>query len=1460
MARIILVSAGEEAPEHESTVVLARYASGETLVSTEAPGVESARGVTPSAGLVLSDVGPELIDEARIAVFEEDTAEFLAYVVLAGPVAEHWLDALRETGLTLLRFQPHSAYLSRGNGPQFAEANELPFVTSVVRLDERLKPRDKTDETGDTPVWIVVDGSADVSALRRHLEGLDDCEVDGPVERTNSYVRFPALTTETSVAAVLRHPFVLAVELRNPVVPEDELAGLVLSGNYTTQGRPNGRYLEWLEEHGINGRNVCIGIVDNGVDETHEAFSTRITSKDAGRRWHGTFVAGHAAGCYLAERDGDGFIYGLGMAPAAELISQNNQNSASFSCNETVTTAGPGGAYGTIQNNSWGVGTSSPMDYRSLEAQFDELVRDASTANTRKPLTVCFSAGNSGTSGLTRPKAAKNVIVTGNSEIYRPSVGGSDSDDIDDVYTGAHASSHGNCGDGRIRPHVIAPGEWTASANFDSHPGQPEYISPKLTWGGGTSGASPKTAGACALLTQWWRSHNAGATPSPALLRAMVVNSAEDTRFGGPIPNAQQGWGRLNLANALSRHVHHLYVDQSIMLRGRGEERTWRIRVSDRTKPLRVTLAWTDPPGGLNTGTSSTPAVVNFLGLRVETSGQTYHGNKFANGMSVAGALADPNREGWDNLQNVYLAAGSYGTTATIKVRALNITSDCLGSSSGNPQQDFALVITNGYLDSNACPTDMFIVIDDVSGGSGSSVDDYWDSGSQGDDEDDARWWADIDAQDRPTLRQGTHGDPVTVLQRLLADLGYLDGEVDGVFGAGTARAVAAFQQAAGLAADGVAGALTWQALYEAARAGGPSPGASNGGGTSTGSGTPAATGSGAGSDRPTLRQGNRGDDVFELQRLLIATGYLGDEGRDGAFGAGTQDAVVRFQRDEGLSIDGVVGAGTWAALYDAAGESSSLHDTAPTGGTEDDFWDDDFWDDDGDTWWEESHRPASETERRADEGAASALGRSMLVARPHEGRGVRMFTAGGAATESGASLHVDDVEDADDEIVDRARAQAIVPLRQALEALMDRWDAFGASEDDGLMRRRVAVVAVGARTRVSRWDLQAMRRLGLHGDLYIVSAEGNILQFLAQRLHLTRGVHIRRAAIGNVDETVRQVAIEATGAHSLVVHAESKEAEGLTLHRFGFHLSELDHRAVLVVRGDPEAQFQVKPPDGEPFPVNTRTRRVRLSTEGDEVRIEFGQRGDDKPWTGLWTVLARGAQPITNEAWVWSDLELQLRENEVVSRETSRESETSVVTLRGSDGAKLGRMQVSRRDVTDNSERPLAPLQISVRRSRLAREAGGVLPETGGVAAAPVADALDARVSLAAEDEARVLDVHIEATGVTPEGARFERGVRGNLMRLVPRRRWRRNRHRSPVVREEEVAARVVAIRYSQAGAITGLLIERADRGRRRVRVEDPVLRELLADADLDRGVLLFRLDGDVLVSVVRTLPGGDG
>lgn len=62
-------------------------------------------------------------------------------------------------------------------------------------------------------------------------------------------------------------------------------------------------------------------------------------------------------------------------------------------------------------------------------------------------------------------------------------------------------------------------------------------------------------------------------------------------------------------------------------------------------------------------------------------------------------------------------------------------------------------------------------------------------------------------------LRQGATGGEVKEVQRRLKMWGYYNGSVDGIFGAGTKKAVIAFQKKNGLTADGIVGASTYKAL-----------------------------------------------------------------------------------------------------------------------------------------------------------------------------------------------------------------------------------------------------------------------------------------------------------------------------------------------------------------------------------------------------------------------------------------------------------------------------------------------------------------------------------------------------------------------------------------------------------------------------------------------------------------------
>src|SRR6056297_1984673 len=66
--------------------------------------------------------------------------------------------------------------------------------------------------------------------------------------------------------------------------------------------------------------------------------------------------------------------------------------------------------------------------------------------------------------------------------------------------------------------------------------------------------------------------------------------------------------------------------------------------------------------------------------------------------------------------------------------------------------------------------------------------------------------------------------------------------------------------------------------------------------------------------NRPTLRRGDKGAFVLDLQVLLQSAGCFSGK-RDGDFGRLTEAAVREFQAENGLAADGIVGPNTWAAL-----------------------------------------------------------------------------------------------------------------------------------------------------------------------------------------------------------------------------------------------------------------------------------------------------------------------------------------------------------------------------------------------------------------------------------------------------------------------------------------------------------------------------------------------------------------
>jgi hypothetical protein len=272
-------------------------------------------------------------------------------------------------------------------------------------------------------------------------------------------------------------------------------------------------------------------------------------------------------------------------------------------------------------------------------------------------------------------------------------------------------SSRGPCLDGRRKPDIASPGTHvsggvaqapnpsatgTADPCFDGS-GVSGGLFPDLFWPSGqefytacsgTSQATPGAAGSAALVRQWFI-NNYGAPPSAAMTKAYLMNSARYMTGVGAndnLPSNSQGMGEINLGMAFD-NADRMLRDQltNDMFTATGQSRSYTYAASDLTKPVRITLAWTDAPGN-----TSGAAYNNNLDLLVTVGGVAYHGNVFKGAYSAAGGAADFR----NNVESVFLPAGISGTMV-ITVTAANLNSDGVPNNGIPLDQDFALVMYN---------------------------------------------------------------------------------------------------------------------------------------------------------------------------------------------------------------------------------------------------------------------------------------------------------------------------------------------------------------------------------------------------------------------------------------------------------------------------------------------------------------------------------------------------------------------------------------------------------------------------------------------------------------------------------------------------------------------------------------------------------------------------------------------
>jgi serine protease AprX len=393
-----------------------------------------------------------------------------------------------------------------------------------------------------------------------------------------------------------------------------------------------------------------------------------------------------------------------------------------------------------IHSNSWGAPVLSK--YTDRCEQLDAFVWE------QKDFLVVVAAGNEGCQvvslasttssikpmSLASPGVAKNCLTVGASENDRlgqfsttygelnparfHSPPFCDATLVESIEYVAGFSSRGPCKPyQRRKPDVLAPGTFVLSTrssmllNRNSgvpYPEAEEYY----MYQHGTSMATPLVAGAASLVRQYLRQYRSIDNPSAALLKAIIIHSAayipdrcnpemvsldnnnlQDRPISKSCADHQQGWGRVNLKTVLNpdspsnvEFVDHLQGLQT------GNQCVFKVKISDPTVPLRITLVYTDYPG---------EGLINDLNLLVLSplfgsknllpeEQVVWCGNDFRDRSSWA-SQDELNYEDFDHVNNVEGIVIAKPICGIWEIRVI-------ATSVPDGPQDFALVVSGGQI------------------------------------------------------------------------------------------------------------------------------------------------------------------------------------------------------------------------------------------------------------------------------------------------------------------------------------------------------------------------------------------------------------------------------------------------------------------------------------------------------------------------------------------------------------------------------------------------------------------------------------------------------------------------------------------------------------------------------------------------------------------------------------------
>lgn len=432
---------------------------------------------------------------------------------------------------------------------------------------------------------------------------------------------------------------------------------------------------------GFAGRGQIVSMADTGLDSgsiatIHQDFGDAVVSGYPFGLWsktwedpmgHGTHVAGSVLGRGTASK---GLL--KGGAFEAKMVAESMWSpmmknlSVPSKLGDLFAKAYADGA--RIHTNSWG-GARTFGAYDSFAVQVDEWL------SANPDMLVLFAAGNSGSdkdkdgridaNSMASPGTAKNVLTVGASENVVTTGGiqvpisklrsAKESWPAEPIYSDYVSnnenglgmfSSRGPTADGRVKPDIVAPGTNILSVKSQVNGASDLWgaYNKDYAWSGGTSMATPLTAGAAAVARQVLVEKMGIQNPSGALLKATMLHTAVDMYPGqfGEIgaargqeiltrrPNSDEGYGRVDVSNIANLGSQTQVVDHRQGV-AQGAEVSYQFNLS-RAGRLYANLVWTDAPGSSN----AAQALVNDLDLVLTMpNGQTVSLNDHINNLEA---------------------------------------------------------------------------------------------------------------------------------------------------------------------------------------------------------------------------------------------------------------------------------------------------------------------------------------------------------------------------------------------------------------------------------------------------------------------------------------------------------------------------------------------------------------------------------------------------------------------------------------------------------------------------------------------------------------------------------------------------------------------------------------------------------------------------------------------------------